>query len=298
MTDFIDNLPNDEYHKPERGFSSTNVKDILKDPALIQWARAAEQDNDKMPAIDFGKDFHSYFLEPDVFAKTYKVLPEFNRRIVAEKEAELATIAAWESNGITAVKAEDMQKLEAMRNSALAHPTVAAIMALNGIAERSYFWTDELTGVECKCRPDWLVLDITDKNRLPFMADDETTLAMDVKTIARIDRIQAQVEELGYFIQDAFYTDGIAQVTGTKVCFVFAFVSTSLSLGRYPVQVVMLDTFAKLDGKGKVLEALGTYAQLSIVELDCAWQTVRSVGRPHWANRDESTVDTFEDYMV
>lgn len=278
----IDGMDNSEYHKPEHGLSCSRIKDFINDPAALKWAESAEQDADKLAALDFGTDFHAYFLEPGKFKQQYQVLPTFNRRKPDEKQAELDLIAAWKEDGIISVTAEDMVKLEAMRHSAMAHPTVAAIMAANGVAERSFFWTDEATGVRCKCRPDWYAIDT-----LPaFVPDDCKALVADVKTIADISRIQAQIENLQYFVQDAFYTAGVEQVEGCKVCFAFIFVSTSLSLGRYPVQVVVLDAPAKFDGRTMVRDALADYAALSRLD-DTAWQTAVTLDRPSWATRDD-----------
>lgn len=285
---YIDGMPNHEYHRRENGCSTSVIKNIVDDPALVKWGERASQDKSKLAAIDFGTDFHLYFLESEEFERTYKVLPVFNRRKAAEKQEELDLIKQWRSEGIVPVTSEDFEKCKAMRESALAHPTVAAMMALNGIAERSYFWTNKKTGVECKCRPDWLVLDINDGNRPRFMPPKCTTLVMDVKTIARMDKVQSQIEELKYYIQDAHYTEGVSQVTGTDVCFVFAFVSTTLSLGRYPVRVIALSDAAKAEGRQDADEALDAYARIMSEEDDAAWETLQILDRPSWATREEA----------
>ena len=290
---YIDGMPNEEYHKPEHGESSSTVKNF--DPATYQWSRTAKRDESKLKALDFGTDFHTYVLEPDVFSAQYKVLPTFNRRKADEKQAELDLIEEWKKTGVTPVTAEDMAKLKAMKDSAMAHPTIAAILALNGIAERSYFWTDPDTGVDCKIRPDWLVLDLNDTNRPAFMANDPdykdaTTLVFDLKSIAQLDKMQAQIENLKYYVQDAFYTRGIEQVTDSKVCFVFGFVSTTLSLGRHPAQVVMLEDTAKFDGDLEVTESLRAIAKLRQDESANKFQTVIKMDRPMWATRDEDLI--------
>ena len=281
---FVDGLSNDEYHADKSTLSSSVLKAFADDPASVIWQQNAEQDKTKLDAIDFGTDFHTYFLEPSEFKKHYKVLPEFNRRKPDERQAELDMIDQWKDEGITPVKSEDMEKLEAMRKSALAHPTVGAIMSMGGVAERSYYWQDYKTGVKCKCRPDLIVEGINDKNRPAFMPKHCTTLVMDLKTIARMDRVQAQIEELKYFVQDAFYTRGIAQVTDTKVCFVFAFVSTSLSLGRYPVKVVMLEATARFDGMNIVTDTLSDYAATT------NWESVVLMDRPAWAQDNDEVL--------
>lgn len=283
---FVDGMTNDDYRQLNRGISTSDIKNIIKDPASLIWSQNANQDKNKLSTIDFGTDFHLYFLEPETFNDMYRVLPVFNRRKPDEKIAELDLIEKWRKEGIVPVKAEDFEKCKAMRDSALAHPTVAAIMSMSGVAERSYFWTDPLTGIRCKCRPDWLVEGINDNNRPPFMSDDCTTLVMDVKTIGQIDRIQPQIEDLKYYVQDAFYSRGISAVNNTSVCFVFAFVSTSLSLGRYSVQVVMLNDAARFEGLQECKEALQTYSTLMASD-ESAWQTVITMDRPTWAKRDE-----------
>lgn len=282
---YIDGMSNEEYHLPANGVSCSNIKDFIADPASVVWGRNAPQDKDKMPAIDFGTDFHSYFLEPERFKEEYQVLPTFNRRKADEKQAELDLIEKWKAEGITPVTAEDMQKLEHMRQSAIAHPSVKAMMELpDGVAERSFFWQDKDTGIDCKCRSDWFAGELKDKPA--FMPSDADTLIMDVKTIANIGRIQNQIEELKYYVQDAFYSQGVAQVTGGNVCFVFVFVSTSLSIGRYPVRVVTLSQPAKHDGYNEIKEALPQYAEFmkgngqGAVELD----------RPMWAARDDENL--------
>ena len=284
---FIDGMGNEAYHLPSNGASTSTIKDFMKDPASVVWGRNAPQDKSKMPAIDFGTDFHAYFLEPEEFKKNYKVLPTFNRRKADEKQAELDLIAEWDKQGIIAVTDEDFKKLEHMRLSAMAHPTVNAVMNLkNGIAERSFFWEDEQTGLRCKCRPDWLVTGITDDNRPPFMPSDCDTLVMDIKTIAGLDRVQAQIENFKYYVQDPFYTQGVQAVTQGKVCFLFVFVSTTLAIGRYPVQPVLLNDVAVFDGKREIADAMPKYAEM-LKASESVWQTVITMDRPSWATREE-----------
>lgn len=281
----VDGMSSEEYHRPENGVSTSIIKSFIEDPALVQWQKNAPQIKSGMKTLDFGTAFHACILEPDMFAKQYKVLPEFNRRKPVEKQAELDLIQRWNNNGITAVSYEDMAKLNSMKDSALSHPTVKAIMNLdNGIAERSLFWNDSDTGLSCKCRPDWLVTDLYNKNRLPFMDKKYSSLIMDVKTIARIDDIQSQIERFKYYIQDVFYCNGVNAVTGSNPCFVFVFVSTSLSAGRYPVKVVKLSDAAKFDGQQQVSEALAGMAKMNS---SSDWQTVIELDRPMWATKEE-----------
>lgn len=276
---FVDGMSNYTYHNNSPGIGSSSLKEFIESPAQYIWSQNCPRDESKMSAIDFGTHFHTYFLEPNEFKKHYKVLPVFNRRKADEKQAELDLIKEWKASGIVAVAAEDMDKLEAMRRSAMAHPVVEHLMAMSGIAERSFFWHDEL-GVDCRCRPDWLINEINDNNRETFMWDECTSLIMDLKTIGQIDRVQSQIENLKYFVQDAFYRRGVSKVIQQKVDFLFVFVSTTLSMGRYPVEIIRLKPTAVLDGRMMVEDGLKQFANKSAVS---DWLTVKELDRPSWA---------------
>lgn len=295
-TPWIVGLSNEDYHDPKNGASTSTLKNFIIEPAQVIWSQEAPQDTDKMPAIDFGTDFHAYFLEPEVFKEQYKVLPPCNRRVKAEKEAELELIKKWEKAGITAVTDEDMAKLEHMRQSAMAHPTVKALMGMNGIAEASFFWTDPDTGLELKCRPDWFIPEA--ENAFPWMPHSAKSIVVDIKTIAQVDKIQSQIENLKYFVQDAFYNRGVKHLTGKDTCFLFVFVSTSLSIGRYPVHPVMLTESARYDGELEVDKALSGYAQMLEDEDQSIWQTVQIMDRPHWATKEYSEIENYGELLA
>jgi len=65
-------------------------------------------------------------------------------------------------------------------------------------------WTDAATGLQCKCRPDWL----TDDGRI--MVDVKTTENASPREFAR------SIEAWRYQVQASFYLDGVEQSTGTR----------------------------------------------------------------------------------
>ena len=282
---YTDELDNEAYHSGE-GISSSNIKLFMEDPSLVVWSKNAPQDQSKMDAQAFGTDFHAYTLEPDYFNDKYQVMQKFDRRKKDEKQAELDLIEEWKQKGIIAVTNEDMAKLKAMKESMLAHPTAKELLGLPGISERSFFWQDEESGLICKCRPDRLIEGITDENRPVIVSADCETIIIDIKTIGDIDKIESQSENFGYYISDAMYSDGVAKVTGTKTCFILIFVSTKLSLGRYPVKVVEYKPAARLDGRDKYKSALKKWAGLNNSPAEY-WNTLVEMDRPAWAVRQE-----------
>lgn len=279
---YIDGLGNDEYHSLY-SISKSKIDLFCDDPASLVWQKTAPVDFDKVSALDFGTYFHTYVLEPDKFKDSFKVLPEFNRRKPAEKQAELDMIEQWKIDGISPVSHEEMKKLEIMKKSVFAHPTANAIFSANGVSERSFFWKDNNSGVDCRCRPDWLV-DLSE-NKLPFATEDSTHLVVDLKTTSDINRIDKTVEEYRYYVQDAFYTRGVESVIEfSKVDFLFVFASTVIDCGRYPVRVVRLSNPAKVDGNLAVDSALFSIAES--IEND-NWLSVIEIDRPYWATNKE-----------
>jgi len=80
-------------------------------------------------------------------------------------------------------------------------------MLAKGEAESSLYWTDEITGLKCRIRPDWLF----DGG----MADLKSCVSASKADFAKA------VANLGYDIEAAFYIDGMKAVTGKSVDFFF-----------------------------------------------------------------------------
>ena len=104
------------------------------------------------------------------------------------------------------LKQDQMDALTAMRESVFKHGGAAKMLA-KGEAESSLYWTDEITGLKCRIRPDWLF----DGG----MADLKSCVSASKADFAKA------VANLGYDIEAAFYVDGMKAVTGKSVDFFF-----------------------------------------------------------------------------
>jgi len=60
----------------------------------------------------------------------------------------------------------------------------------------------------------------------------------------------------------------------------------SLEIGRYPVKMVKMSEFAKLDADNMIDANLPKYAAYKSSPAK-AWNTVIEMDRPHWAQQDE-----------
>ncbi len=106
---------------------------------------------------------------------------------------------------------EQMQAIVKMRNKALSHKGARTFLQ-KGKPELTAYWRDPVTGIQCKCRPD-------------FLMDNGETLTgiLDVKSTldASITGFSRSIGKYGYDLQAAFYVDGIKELTGLALPFYF-----------------------------------------------------------------------------
>lgn len=201
MKRFVRNLPIDQYHAGDE-ISHSGILKVLRSPE--HYLQYTSGEIEPTPAMEFGSAVHTFILEPRSFATKYILAQKFDKRTKEGKEAA----ALWEeqNRGKIALSSEQFEALSAMRESVFRHSGAAKMLA-KGEAETSLYWTDKLTGLKCRIRPDWLF----DGG----MADLKSCVSA-----CKADFAKA-VASLGYDIQAAFYVDGMKEVTGKTVDFFF-----------------------------------------------------------------------------
>jgi len=236
-------IPIDEYHaNPAIGKSTLDL--IARDPYLVEWSRAAPVDSDKMGALDLGDALHAILLEPARLDSDFAVAPDLDMRTNAGKAARKEFEEV--NTGRRILSADDHRHLRMMYESVMAHPQARALIEAEGLVERSYFWTDGPTGIECKCRPDKFI--------------PERGLLIDVKTTPSIAKFTYSVEDFRYYVQDPWYCDGLKKF-GHAAQMAFLVVQKSSEMGRYPVQVFTLPEDVILFGRQTYRRDLDRYAR-------------------------------------
>jgi exodeoxyribonuclease VIII len=239
---YYKDIPNAAYHAGE-GISKSQLDMIAKSPALLEWSKKAPEDKSKSKALDFGDAMHAVLLEPHRFQSEYVVAPKFDRRSNAGK----AEAKAWEDANAnrTQLTEEEGRKIALMRESAFAHPDARRLLETEGDNEASIYW--EESGVLCRCRPD---------KSLP-----KHNFILDVKTTADMAKFHFSARDYRYDVQDAFYSSGFRHHFGEQPTFIFLAVSTSISCGKYPVQLFELSQDDKLNGEQLYKSELATYRE-------------------------------------
>ena len=138
-------------------------------------------------ALRVGSLVDCLVFTPDEFYNRY-LITSADRRGTKEWKA-----AEEEANGREVIKQQDFDDALLMTNSLLEHDE--AIHYLNGKHQVSVFWTDELSGIKCKARPDCVG---------EHLSDLKTSVSVSAWSFAK------QAAELKYHWQDVWYSEGLA----------------------------------------------------------------------------------------
>lgn len=194
------------------------------------------------PTLLFGQTFHKLALEPDAFFDEFAVMPLVDRRTREGK-------CLWndfmeQSADKTMIPTEMHEQAQAMCEALYAEPFAQKL--LDGSREVPFFWVDDLTGEECKCRVDCLNTHYSQ----PIVVDVKST--MDAATDAFIrDAIK-----YGYDFQAAMYLEGVSRHIQQKPLFVFIAVEKT---PPYAVNILRADELLLRRGYGLFRDYIGIY---------------------------------------
>lgn len=224
-------MPAASYHASPAVGHSALVK-MMRSPAHFK--HYLESEHTPTPAMEFGTALHLAVLEPHLFAESYTVAPKFDRRTNDGK----AAAAAWDAEhlGKKAITEEQMELLQNMRRAIDGHVRASAFVR-DGKKEMSFFWKDAETGVDCKFRPDVLLLDggelVNLSQALEMGAESHIAGQLDLKSTldASKDAFRRQMAKLGYDVQAAYYSDPLSEFLQRDIPFRFLAVETAAPHG-------------------------------------------------------------------
>lgn len=168
---------------------SSQLKAVGVSPAYYQWLQT--QVDIETGAMRAGSATHAAIFEPSVFKSDYVVYPKVRRSkewdAFREDHAHQTILTTAQRDAAVAMAA-----------SVRRHPAAAPLLH-RGKREELVEWTDARTGRACKARVDWLG---------DCLIDLKTTADPEPHAFART------AVKLDYPLQMAFYSDGVAAVTG------------------------------------------------------------------------------------
>ena len=190
--------------------------------------------------------------------------------------------AQWdkENEGRQILNPDQWKQIHGMRDAVMAHPAASALLTrIPGRAEQSIYWIDPITGVLCRCRPDW-------------WRDDN--LPIDLKTTedASPEGFARSIAKFRYEVQAAFYLDGIEAATGKRPKnFVFIAVEKK---PPHAVGVYVLDAETLEIGRGLYREDLATYAKCAQADQWPGYgDKIQTINLPGWyANKNAHLLES------
>lgn len=204
---------------------------MMKSPAIYKYYKDNPEDSDSQ-ALLFGRFYHKFILENDTWEEEFAVAPYCDKRTKAGKEA-------WETfckenEGKDIVTQQDYETVVAMRDAFMQTPF--APLLIQGEHEKSFFWTDEKTGLKCKIRPDSFG-HIKDKY---FCIDLKTT------NCAETSKFMKQSIDLGYDLQASHYVDGLNKYYNKEFSFIFIVQEKS---APFLINILEADEYFMSNGK-------------------------------------------------
>lgn len=261
-------MDNTAYHA-HPAVSKSHLDLIARSP-LHYWARYLDPDRvapEPTAAMRLGTALHTHVLELSRWDEEIAVAPPMDRRTKAGKESWAAFEAA--ATGRTVITADDAEEVMAMGRAVMRHPAAAMLLGLPGKAETTHMWTDASTGLECKCRPDWLT--------------DDGSIVVDLKTTknASIQGFKRSVVDYRYHVQAGWYLHGLEQATGRRPDqFIFICVESTVP---YACAVYAAD--AEMIERGHD-QAMRDLAKLAVCKAADHWPSysdqIETISLPGW----------------
>ncbi|RBO73484.1 PD-(D/E)XK nuclease-like domain-containing protein [Microbacterium sp. H6] len=203
-TGLVLDLPEPDYHA-HPSLSSTGAKLLLDSAAKFDWV-VNKRNRQEKKAYDVGTAVHSLVLGTG--AEVVIIPDELlsgDARSISSKAAKQWVVDAREA-GKLPMKEAEYTPVKQMADALLMHPTGRALLDRPGNAEASMFAIDPVTGIEQRCRFDFL--------------PDDRRVAVDLKKTrpghARPFKFASTVVEYGYHVSWAWYTE-IAALIGEPV---------------------------------------------------------------------------------
>lgn len=180
-------MPNEIYHSHREYISSSQIKDLLKNPYLF--FNPVEKEHKK--EFDIGSAIHSLILEPENFVNEFAVAPGIDKRTKTGKASWTKFIE--ENNGKIILESKDYDNCIEIQKNVLKIPEVVRLLQ-NGVSEKSYFSTLE-DGTKVKVRPD------------RYRPDINTIIDLKSCRDASPDAFKRDIANYKYYVQAAFYLD-------------------------------------------------------------------------------------------
>lgn len=255
FSDGVHDISNEDYHN-STAISRSALMELEKSPYHYWYKYISGCYLPPLPtdAMRVGDAFHTYVLEPQFWDERFVVAPKVDRRTKAGKEA-------WgnfeeESGDRVIISSDEFEMIEGMCLALRGEGRITEEIIAGAAIEKSFFFTHEPTGMQCKARPDIL----------------RPGMAADLKSCkdASYREFQRTAYNHDYFLQAAMVYEALKFHGYEMKQFVFLAVEKvrpyavgvyvldpeALEWGRFQLDSLM-DTLARLIDENKWVDTIG-----------------------------------------
>ena len=228
-------------YRQHPAISRSELFKITESPEKFKYYQ--EHPEEPTPSLIFGQLFHAMALQPETVQEQFAVMPNVDRRTKIGKEA-FAEFEA-QAEGKTIVSVDMVEQATAMCEALNKNEFVKKL--LKGEKEKPFFWVDDMTNEQCKCRVDCLT------------EIGENLIIVDLKSTdnAETEAFMRSAIKYGYDVQSAMYSEGAKVNTGREPLFVFVAIEKK---PPYALNILQADKLLIRRGYDVFRELIGIYA--------------------------------------
>jgi hypothetical protein len=257
-----------EYHADLDRLSATMLRTFVRSvPEYVAKFVERTMPTASTARMDLGTAAHAAILQPDRFEDHVAIAPDCDRRTKAGKDrfAEFEQQAA----GKLVVTADAGAAALAMAASVRRVPLAKFLLDATGVVERPVLWTDEASGIDCRCKPDLLLT--------------KAATLVEIKTVSDPSpfAFSRSIHNLGYHLQAVHYMSGTG---ATRFVWITAHVNAPHEVSLFELDEQSLESaWAQYRS---VLSEIAAYKQAG------GWpivpESICKVSLPPWAMRETS----------
>lgn len=274
-------MPFDDY-RAAHGINQSSLKKLARSPAHLKWS--LEHPEPSTPDQVIGNVFDTAIFDQSAFdtQSTFHVRPSHYE---SEKEGRklwhngAKFCKDWNScrQDKPIISQSDFSAVSLMRDSVFKHP--AAALALKEGKGASLFCEDANTGLQLKCRPDWM--------------SGNTILDLKSCQDASEAGFQRTIAQFGYDVQSAFYLD-VAAVLGLGIehfCFIAVEKDPPYAVGVWELRPDSIEY-----GRSKYRRYLARYLECVVADKWPAYSpNIEFISLPKWAISQEFNAQQLDD---
>jgi exodeoxyribonuclease VIII len=204
------NITNEDYHADRNMVSKSWLDRVAISPLHLR--QYLDEPFEKTIALIIGSAVDCLVFEPDEFSKLFVQSPTDNKRTKVGKEAWAQATEDADKAGQTIIECHNTDywtEVHQMADAIKNNPFMKELLQ-DGVGQAVFISQDPVTGLKRKCKTDHY------NQTLNAVWDLKTALSASPYEFAR------SIANYRYHVQDAFYSDIIEDVVGSKPSFGFA----------------------------------------------------------------------------